>query len=109
MDALRAAGADVVILPGPGGKVDLSALMLELGRRGINELHSEAGFKLHGSLIEAGLVDELLLYLAPCLIGDSARGMFNLSPLESLAGKRCLSICDARLLGADLRLLARFS
>ena len=109
MDALRAAGAEVIVLPGLGNKVNLAALMLELGRRGINELHSEAGFKLNGSLIEADLVDELLLYLAPCLIGDSARGMFNLPALESLDGKRRLSIHDARLLGADLRLLARFS
>ena len=109
INALRAAGAEVVLLPDAGNKVDLSALLLELGRRGINELHSEAGFKLNGSLIAAGLADELLLYLAPCLIGDSARGMFNLPPLESLAGKRTLSLVDARLLGADLRLLARFS
>ncbi len=108
-ETLRAAGAEILVLPGVGGKVDLSALMLELGRRGVNELHAEAGFKLNGSLIEAGLVDELLLYLAPCLIGDTARGMFNLLPLESLAGKRQLTIRDARMLGADLRLLARFS
>lgn len=105
---LRDAGAEVVLLPGPGDKVDLSALMQELGQRGINELHTEAGFKLNGSLIAAGLVDELLLYFAPCLIGDAARGMFNLPALESLTGKRCLTISDVRMLGADLRLLARF-
>jgi diaminohydroxyphosphoribosylaminopyrimidine deaminase/5-amino-6-(5-phosphoribosylamino)uracil reductase len=107
--ALRERGADVVFLPGPGDKVDLSALMTELGRRGINEVHAEAGFKLNGSLLQAGLVDELLLYLAPCLIGDAARGMFNLPALESLDGKRSLVMRDARLVGADLRLLARFS
>jgi diaminohydroxyphosphoribosylaminopyrimidine deaminase/5-amino-6-(5-phosphoribosylamino)uracil reductase len=107
--ALRQLGADVVLLPGPGDKVDLPALMVELGRRGINEVHAEAGFKLNGSLLQAGLVDELLLYLAPCLIGDAARGMFNLPPLESLDGKRSLVMCDARLVGTDLRLLARFS
>lgn len=106
--ALRERGAELVLLPGPGGKVDLSALMAELGRRGVNEVHAEAGFKLNGSLLGAGLVDELLLYLAPCLLGDAARGMFNLPALESLAGKRTLAIRDARLVGADLRLLARF-
>jgi diaminohydroxyphosphoribosylaminopyrimidine deaminase/5-amino-6-(5-phosphoribosylamino)uracil reductase len=106
---LRKRGADVVLLPGAGDKVDLSALMVELGRRGINEVHAEAGFKLNGSLLRAGLADELLLYLAPYLIGDAARGMFNLPALESLAGKRALAIRDARLVGADLRLLARFS
>ena len=107
--ALRQLGADVVFLPGPGDKVNLLALMVELGRRGINEVHAEAGFKLNGSLLQAGLVDELLLYLAPCLIGDAARGMFNLPPLESLDGKRSLVMRDARLVGTDLRLLARFS
>ena len=106
---LRERGAEVVYLPGPGGKVDLSALMHELARRGVNEVHAEAGFKLNGSLLQAGLVDELLLYLAPCLIGDAARGMFNLPGLDSLDGKRGLAIRDARMVGADLRLLARFS
>ncbi len=109
IERLRRAGAEVVVLPCAGGKVDLAALMLELGRRGINEVHAEAGFKLNGSLMAAGLVDELLLYLAPCLIGDAARGMFDLPPLDSLAGKRLLAIRDARMVGADLRLLARFS
>lgn len=106
---LRELGAEIVFLPGPGDKVDLLALMVELGRRGINEVHAEAGFKLNGSLLQAGLVDELLLYLAPCLIGDAARGMFNLPALESLDGKHSLVLRDARLVGADLRLLARFS
>jgi len=107
--ALRERGAEVVFLPGPGGKVDLSALLAELARRGVNEVHAEAGFKLNGSLLRAGLVDELLLYLAPCLIGDTARGMFNLPGLDSLDGKRGLVIRDARMVGVDLRLLARFS
>lgn len=107
--ALRAQGAEVVLLPGANDKVDLVALMVELGRRGINEVHAEAGFKLSGSLLHAGLVDELLLYLAPCLIGDAARGMFNLPQLQSLEDKRRLAIRDVRLVGTDLRLLARFS
>ena len=59
------------------GRVDLAALMRELAARGINELHVEAGAKLTGALLDAGLVDELLLYLAPTLIGDPARGMFE--------------------------------
>ncbi|MFZ2855387.1 MAG: bifunctional diaminohydroxyphosphoribosylaminopyrimidine deaminase/5-amino-6-(5-phosphoribosylamino)uracil reductase RibD [Rhodocyclaceae bacterium] len=106
--ALRALGAEVVLLPDAAGKVDLSALLLELGRRGINEVHAEAGFKLNGSLLGAGLVDELLLYLAPSLLGDAARGMFNLPALESLAEKRTLAFRDIRLVGGDLRLLVRF-
>lgn len=109
VDALAQRGAEVLLLPGPGGRVDLAALLDELARRGINEVHGEAGFALGGSLLDAGLVDELLLYLAPCLVGDAARGMFDLPPLASLAGRRQLSIRDLRLLGPDLRLLARFN
>ena len=106
---LAQAGAEDLVLSSPGGKVDLLALLNELARRGITEVHAEAGFGLSGSLLSAGLVDELLLYLAPCLIGDAARGMFDLPPLESLAGKRSLVIRDVRALGGDLRLLARFT
>lgn len=106
--ALRARGAEILRLPGPGGKVDLVALLHALAARGCNEVHAEAGFKLNGSLLRAGLVDELLLYLAPCLVGDAARGMFNLPALESLADKQTLALNDARLVGGDLRLLARF-
>jgi diaminohydroxyphosphoribosylaminopyrimidine deaminase/5-amino-6-(5-phosphoribosylamino)uracil reductase len=105
--ALRGRGAEVVVLPDGRGKVDLPALMLELGRRGINELHGEAGFKLNGSLLRAGLVDELLIYLAPCLIG-SGRDMFNLPQLTDLSGKRAFQIRDLRRVGADIRILARF-
>ena len=108
-EALVQRAAEVVLLPGSGGQVDLPALLAELARRGINEVHAEAGCGLSGSLLRAGLVDELLLYLAPCLIGDAARGMFDLPPLDSLAGKRTLLIRDVRSLGPDLRLLARFS
>ncbi len=106
---LAQAGAEVLVLPTPGGKVDLLALLNELARRGINEVHAEAGFALSGSLLDAGLVDELLLYLAPCLIGDAARGMFDLPPLDSLAGKRSLVFRDVRAVGTDLRVLARFT
>ena len=107
--ALRARGAEVVSLPDADGKVDLPALMLELGRRGINEVHAEGGSRLNGALVATGLVDELLLYLAPCLIGTSARGLFDLPALESLAGKHALTIRDLRMLGCDLRVLARFN
>lgn len=107
--ALRAAGADVLILPNPSGKVDLPALLEALGARGINEVHAEAGFKLNGSLMREGLVDELLLYYAPCLIGDAASGMFNLPELTALEGKRALNIHDVRQVGRDVRILARLS
>ena len=108
-DVLRRLGADMVSLPNPEGKVDLQALMIELGRRGINEVHVEGGFRLNGALLAAGLVDELLLYLAPCLVGDKARGMFDLPELASLDARRKLAVRDMRMLGSDLRILARFS
>jgi len=105
--ALQRRGADAVILPNAGGKVDLSALLLELGRRGINEVLAESGFKLNGSLLREGCVDELILYLAPALVGDAARGLFNLPALSSLDDKRQLSFHDVRQVGRDLRIIAR--
>ncbi|HEX6828083.1 MAG TPA: bifunctional diaminohydroxyphosphoribosylaminopyrimidine deaminase/5-amino-6-(5-phosphoribosylamino)uracil reductase RibD [Burkholderiales bacterium] len=107
--ALAERGAEVVVLPDAGGKVDLAAMMQELGRRGLNEVLVEAGFKLNGSLLAAGLVDELVIYLAPHLLGDSARGMFHLPALEDLAGRRELAIRDVRAVGADLRIVARLA
>lgn len=107
--ALRERGVEVVVLPNAGGKVELANLLQELGRRGINELHVEAGFKLNGSLLRAGLVDELLIYLAPSLIGDAAQGMFNLPQLADLAAQRRLVWRDVRQVGDDLRIVARFS
>jgi len=106
-DLLRAAGAEVIVLPNAAGKVELPELLAELARRGINEVHAEAGFKLNGSLLREGLVDELLLYLAPCLIGHAASGLFNLPELTTLAGKQSLQIRDLRQLGEDIRLIAR--
>jgi len=104
---LRSAGAEVLVLPNAAGKVELKDLLEELARRGINEVHAEAGFKLNGSLMREGLVDELLLYLAPCLIGHAASGLFNLPELTTLDGKRCLQIRDLRQIGEDIRLIAR--
>lgn len=104
---LRDAGAEILILPNARGKVDLPALMQELGRRQINELHVEAGFKLNGSLIREQCVDELLLYLAPQLLGD-AQGLFDLPALESLEGSRKLKFHEVSAIGPDVRLLARF-
>mgnify|MGYP001174289260 CR=1 FL=1 len=105
---LRSTGAEVLILPNAAGKVDLKELLEELARRGVNEVHAEAGFKLNGSLLREGLVDELLLYLAPCLIGHDASGMFNLPELTMLDGRHRLQIRDLRQVGADIRLIARF-
>ena len=104
---LRDQGAEVIVMPNAAGKVELPALLRELGRREINELHVEAGYKLNGSLLNEGCVDELLLYLAPCLLGDRARGMADLPELAELGARRTLKISDMRAVGGDLRILAR--
>lgn len=104
---LREHGAEIVVLPNATGKVDLAALMQELARRELNEVHVEAGFKLNGSLLQEGLVDELVVYLAPHLIGDEARGMFHLPALEDLSGRRGLKIRDVRSVESDIRVIAR--
>ena len=104
---LHERGAEIILLPNASGKVDLPALMRELGRRQINELHVEAGARLNGSLIREGCVDELLLYLAPSLLGD-ARDLFDLPALDSLDEKQSLAFHDIKQIGLDLRILARF-
>ncbi|TWG86252.1 diaminohydroxyphosphoribosylaminopyrimidine deaminase [Cupriavidus gilardii J11] len=104
--ALEARGAEVIVLPNARGKVELRQMIEELGRRGINELHVEAGFKLNGSLIREGCADELLVYLAPRLLGD-AQGMFHLPPLSSLRDAPAFRWHDVRQIGDDLRLIAR--
>ncbi|HEY6239767.1 MAG TPA: bifunctional diaminohydroxyphosphoribosylaminopyrimidine deaminase/5-amino-6-(5-phosphoribosylamino)uracil reductase RibD, partial [Burkholderiales bacterium] len=85
ISALKATGVEVVIIPNAGSKVELFKLMEELARRELNEIHVEAGTKLNGSLLQAGVVDELLVYLAPRVIGDSGRGMFSLPELTDLS------------------------
>ena len=107
-DALRAAGHEVLYLPNQQGKVDLPALMRELGRREVNEVHVEAGSKLNASLVREGCVDELLVYLAPSLIGPG-QGMFDLPPLAQLSERRQLRFHDVTRVGDDLRILARFA
>jgi diaminohydroxyphosphoribosylaminopyrimidine deaminase/5-amino-6-(5-phosphoribosylamino)uracil reductase len=107
--ALEKAGAETVIIPNDRGKVELFELMEELAKRELNEIHVEGGAKLNGSLLQAGVVDELLVYLAPSVIGDSGRGMFDLPELTDLSQKKALAIQKVERVGADLRLLARIT
>ncbi len=104
--ALEARGATVIPLPGAGGKVDLAAMLRDLGQREINELHVEAGHKLNGSLVREGLADEFLVYLAPALLG-TGRGMAALGPLTDLAQGQRLEFTEVERVGPDLRILAR--
>jgi diaminohydroxyphosphoribosylaminopyrimidine deaminase/5-amino-6-(5-phosphoribosylamino)uracil reductase len=107
VSALQASGNETLVIPGADGRVDLAALMRELGARALNEVHVEAGPILNGALLRDGLVDELLLYFAPSLLGDRARGMFDLPELSSLSRRHGLDLRDVRRIGADLRILAR--
>ncbi|XAH21583.1 bifunctional diaminohydroxyphosphoribosylaminopyrimidine deaminase/5-amino-6-(5-phosphoribosylamino)uracil reductase RibD [Xylophilus sp. GW821-FHT01B05] len=104
--ALEALGATVSCLPNAQGKVDLAALLQDLARRDVNELHVEAGARLNGSLVREGLVDELLAYLAPKLIGEG-RPMASFGPLAALDDALALVFRSAEAVGNDLRILAR--
>ena len=102
------AGVETLALPNAEGRVDLVALLRELARRGVNEVHVEAGAKLNGALITGGLVDELVVYLAPAVIGDPARGMFECAAsLDSLAARVNLDWISVDRFGSDLRIVAR--
>ena len=103
---LQQTGAEVLCLPHPGGKVDLAALMRHLAGRGINEVLVEAGPTLSGALLAAGLVDELVIYLAPHLMGTQARGMFMLPGLAHMRDRVALEIRDVRAVGEDWRIVA---
>lgn len=104
--ALAARGAEIVPLPGPQGRVDLSAVLADLARRGINELHVEAGHRLNGALVRAGLVDEFLLYVAPKLLG-SGLGLAAFGPLQNLEQAPQLRFVEVTSVGPDLRIVAR--
>lgn len=106
--ALEDRGAEIIVLPNADGKVDLPRVMQELGKRELNEVHIEAGSRLNASLIREHCVDELLLYLAPSLLGD-ARAMFDLPALDDLRDKISLRFHDIRQIGQDVRILARFN
>ena len=107
--ALIAQGAELLSLPDSQGRVDLTALLAELGRRGCNEVHVEGGAGLNGALLDAGLVDELLIYIAPCLLGDQAQGAFAIHPLTSLSSRYPLVIHSWQAIGSDWRVLARMA
>ncbi|MHB1232993.1 MAG: bifunctional diaminohydroxyphosphoribosylaminopyrimidine deaminase/5-amino-6-(5-phosphoribosylamino)uracil reductase RibD [Burkholderiales bacterium] len=109
IQALRQAGAEVVVLPGSDGRIDLARLMTLLAEREVNELMVEAGATLNGALLAAGLVDELVLYLAPMLLGDAARGLFALPALSRMDERKNLALRDVRQVGTDMRVIARVS
>ncbi|GAB5453674.1 MAG: bifunctional diaminohydroxyphosphoribosylaminopyrimidine deaminase/5-amino-6-(5-phosphoribosylamino)uracil reductase RibD [Halioglobus sp.] len=97
--------AELFALPGGASGLDLEALLAELARRQCNEILVESGPRLAGALLQAGLVDELILYIAPALLGDRARPLFAL-PLDSMAEKQALEWRDMRRVGNDWRVTA---
>lgn len=105
--ALEALGAEVVRVPAQGAKTDLAAVAHLLGERGYNEVTVETGGKLMGSLLRARVVDEIVLYLAPLLLGDKAQALFALEELTRLDGALRPRVIDVRSLGADIRITAR--
>lgn len=102
------AGHRIVSLPNAQGKVDLAAMMQWLAQDGVNELHIEAGYKLNGSLLREQCVDELLIYLAPRLLGPGME-MFDLPALERIPDQSAWEFLEAERLGPDLRLRMRKS
>lgn len=105
-EALRRHGVECLELPGADGRVDLGALLARLTERGVNELHVEAGAVLSGALLQAGLVDELLVYAAPCLIGDG-RPIASLPAWQGLEAVPRWRFVEAAPVGDDLRLRLR--
>jgi len=101
---LRMADADIAVVPRAENGLNLSAVMAELARRECNEIHVECGPTLAGGLLQAGLVDELVIYLAPILLGDKARGLFELPELKRMQDRHELEIADTRAVGRDWRL-----
>ena len=102
--ALRDAGAEIVSIPDAGGRVALGDLMTALAERGVNEVHTECGPTLAGALLESDLVDEVMVYLAPTLLGDAARGMFTLPMVAAMRDRIGLDITGVERVGADLRI-----
>jgi diaminohydroxyphosphoribosylaminopyrimidine deaminase/5-amino-6-(5-phosphoribosylamino)uracil reductase len=104
-ERLSARGATVISITGDeSGRIDLYAMLQDLAQRGINDVHSECGQRLAGALINQQLADQLVLYLAPHLLGSAARGGFDLGELTAMEQRKTCSMRDVRQLGEDLRL-----
>lgn len=108
-DILRKKGTQIIVMPDEHNNVDLVKMMHKLADFKINELLVEAGNKLNGALARGGLIDEMIIFLAPHLLGTKALGLIDLPELTSLDQKASLKIQDLRMIGQDIRIMARFS
>jgi len=103
---LEQAGAEVAVLESDGEKVNLSLVLQDLAQRQINEVMVEAGARLNGALLAQQLIDELLFYIAPSLMGDQAKGAFHLPELTRMVQKVPLNVVETRQIGVDWRIIA---
>ncbi|MCP4043627.1 MAG: bifunctional diaminohydroxyphosphoribosylaminopyrimidine deaminase/5-amino-6-(5-phosphoribosylamino)uracil reductase RibD, partial [Gammaproteobacteria bacterium] len=103
-EVLTAKGTRIIRFPGSSDAVDLQALLTYLATEEVNEILLESGATLCGAMLQAGLIDELVIYIAPILMGDTARGLFSLPGLEHMADRVKLDIMDIRSIGTDLKI-----
>ncbi len=104
---LEQAGAEVRLMPYCGNQVSIEAVLEALAEMEMNEVLLETGATLSGAMLEQGLIDELIIYMAPVLMGDGARGLFHLPGLEKMADKIQLEFMDVRAVGCDWRITAK--
>ncbi len=105
IQALESAGADVILSnPTPSEKIDLDQMMRDLAEREINEIHTECGQSLAGSLLRQGLIDEVVIFMAPTILGNQARGLFEIGELTDMNSRLRCKINEIRNIGDDLRI-----
>ncbi len=102
--ALEEKGFKVFQIESGQGRLDLTAVMVFLAEQQINEVLVEAGATLNGALLESGLVDQWLVYMAPCVLGDKGRGIFHLPEMNTMSDKKLLKMQSVRQVGSDLKL-----
>jgi diaminohydroxyphosphoribosylaminopyrimidine deaminase/5-amino-6-(5-phosphoribosylamino)uracil reductase len=100
------ADVETIVLPAPNNQVDLSGMLAVLAKREINEVMVEAGAVLNGALLRSQLIDEMIFYVAPKLMGDAARAVFHLPGMDRMAQNIQLHITDIRAIGQDWRITA---
>ncbi len=107
IEKLKAAGAELVQLHAENGKISLPALLMFLNAENFNEVLLEAGATLNGAFMQAGLIDELVIYMAPLLMGDAAHGLFSLPNISQMSDAGNLEITDVRSIGKDWRIISK--